>query len=289
MFESPESAIVCSWELSGVVVRETVCKTIINADSSGNYSLNCYRGCTHGCAYCYARFMQRFHPRGEPWGGFVDVKINAVEALKRQLRRLKPGEVFVSSACDGWQPIEAQYRLTRRCCELLLEFGFHVNLLTKSVLALRDMDVFAGREVGFGISVATLDPELGRLWEPHAPGAEGRLRMVQEARKAGLKTTIMFAPLLPFLSDGRDSICALFERAADIGVDSIWVDALNRRPRVWPSVARLLSDHFPGLRRRYRGIMFDTDLRSAYLDNLRTEVRLAAEGAGLDDRLGVCF
>ena len=88
--------------------------------------------------------MQRFHPHDEPWGAFVDVKINAVEVLKRQLRRAAPGEVFMSSACDGWQPIEAQCRLTRRCCELLLERGFQLNVLTKSTLVLRDIDLFRG-------------------------------------------------------------------------------------------------------------------------------------------------
>jgi len=85
------------------IVREVVCKTILNRSSIGDYSLNCYTGCTHRCVYCYARFMQRFHPHDEPWGAFVDVKVNAVETLKRQLRRANPGEVFLSSACDGWQ------------------------------------------------------------------------------------------------------------------------------------------------------------------------------------------
>ena len=69
------------------VVRETVCKTILNRGTLSDYSLNCYTGCTHRCVYCYARFMQRFHPHDEPWGDFVDVKVNAVETLTRQLRR----------------------------------------------------------------------------------------------------------------------------------------------------------------------------------------------------------
>ena len=73
------------------LVRETVCKTILNRSGLGGYSLNCYTGCTHACVYCYARFMQRFHPHQEPWGAFVDVKVNAVETLKRQLRRAEPG------------------------------------------------------------------------------------------------------------------------------------------------------------------------------------------------------
>jgi DNA repair photolyase len=67
------------------VVRETVCKTILNRSGLSDYSLNCYTGCTQACLDCYARFMQRFHPHPEPWGTFVDVKVNSVEVLKRQI------------------------------------------------------------------------------------------------------------------------------------------------------------------------------------------------------------
>jgi DNA repair photolyase len=270
-------------------VRETVCKTILNKSSISDYSLNCYTGCTHGCVYCYARFMQRFHPHNEPWGKFVDVKINAVEVLKRQLRRAKPGDVFISSACDGWQQIEKERRLTRRCCELLLEFGFQVNLLTKSALVLRDLDLFSGRDVNVGVSIATLDEGLSKLWEPQAARVAERLRVIEAARNAGLQTTIMFAPLLPFLSDGPDSLDLLFQRAADLRVDSILVDALNPRPRVWPSVAGLLRDHFPELRERYSKILFNPKIRAEYLAQFRNEVALAAVRLSLTDRVTKCF
>jgi DNA repair photolyase len=270
-------------------VRETACKTILNKSSISDYSLNCYTGCAHGCVYCYARFMERFHPHDEPWGRFVDVKINAVEVLKRQLRRSKPGTVFISSACDAWQPIEAGYRLTRRCCELLLEFGFQINLLTKSALVLRDLDIFSGRDVNVGVSIATLDERLSKLWEPRAAIAEERLQVIEAARKAGLKTTIMFAPLLPFLSDGPDSLDLLFQRAADLQVDSILVDTLNPRPRVWPSVAGLLRDHFPELRERYSRILFNPKIRAEYLARFRNAVALAAERFSLTDRVTECF
>jgi hypothetical protein len=56
--------------LPRVVVRETVCRSVLNQSSISDYSLNCYTGCTNGCVYCYARFMQRFHPHAEPWGAF---------------------------------------------------------------------------------------------------------------------------------------------------------------------------------------------------------------------------
>jgi DNA repair photolyase len=289
MYSCPEPSDSRCDDFPQIVVRETACKTILNKSSIGDYSLNCYTGCAHGCVYCYARFMQRFHPHDEPWGKFVDVKPNAVEILKRQLRRAKPGKVFLSSACDGWQAIEKDCRLTRRCCELLLEFGFQVNLLTKNALVLRDLDIFVGRDVNVGVSIATLDEDLRKLWEPRASSVKERLRIIEEARKAGLKTTIMFAPLLPFLSDGRSSLKAMFQRAADLQVNSILVDALNARPRVWPSVAGLLRVHFPQLWQRYSKILFDPKMRAEYLAHFRSEMAIAAEQSSLKDRLTECF
>jgi DNA repair photolyase len=300
---------------NALVVRETVCRSILNRSGISDYSLNCYTGCTHACVYCYARYMQRFHPHQEPWGEFVDVKVNAVEALKRQLRRAAPGEVFVSSACDGWQPIEAERRLTRRCCELLLEHGFTVNVLTKSALVLRDLDVLTGRVAWakrsvpqvperrvagakrsvpqvpgarVGVTVTTLDETLAALWEPAASTVAERFRVIEEARQAGVRTAIMFGPLLPYLSDSQESIDALLERAGDLGIDVIWVDALNRRPRVWPAVARLLRERFPDLHDRYQRLLFDENTRAAYLEELGIRVARAAERLSLTERVRSC-
>jgi len=271
-----------------IVIRETECRTVLNRTDISDYSLNCYTGCAHACVYCYARFMQRFHPHPEPWGEFVDVKANAVEALKRQVKRAKPGDVFVSSACDGWQPIEAERRLTRRCCEILLEHGFQVNVLTKSTLVLRDLDVFSQRKARIGVTVTTLDEKMRMLWEPEASSVEDRFRVIAEARRAGLKTAVMFGPLLPFLSDQQASIDSLFERAADLDIDVIWVDALNPRPRVWPSVAALLRRKFPDLRERYSRLLFDGTTREAYVAELRDRVKSAARRFRLTDRVRGC-
>ncbi len=271
------------------MVREVACKTILNRSGLSDYSLNCYTGCTHACTYCYARFMQRFHPHDEPWGAFVDVKVNAAEVLTRQLRRAAPGSVFVSSACDGWQPLEAQWRLTRRCCELLLQRGFELHLLTKSALVLRDLDLLAGRPVRLGVTVTTLEERLGRLWEPGAASVETRFGVIEAARLAGLRTSVMFGPLLPFLSDSRAMLEALFARAAELGIERIWVDALNPRPRVWPAVADLLRANFPDLLQPYRKILFDRPSRAMYLKELRGRIDEAARRKSLTDRVAACM
>jgi len=269
-------------------VREVVCKSVLNKGGISEYSLNCYTGCRHGCIYCYARFMQRFHPHPEPWGEFVDVKVNAPDVLARQLKRARPGNVFVSSACDAWQPLENEWQLTRECCRLLTEHGFHVGALTKSALVLRDLDVLRPGFARVGVTLTTLDERLARQWEPRASSVAERLRVLRTAREAGLETAVMFGPLLPWLSDGQDSLDALFGRAAELGVGVIWVDALNPRPRVWPSVAQLLRREYPELHEPCSRMLHQAEARAAYLTALRERVRQAARRAGIEDRIAGC-
>ncbi len=270
------------------VVREITCKSVLNKCSIGDYSLNCYVGCAHGCAYCYARYMQRFHPHAEPWGEFVDVKTNAVEVLEKQVRRMAPGSVFMSSACDGWQPLEQTWRLTRECCRILIEHGFRVNALTKNALVLRDLDILARGSARLAVTITTPDEGLAALWEPCASSVAERWQILSRAREAGIETGVMFGPLLPFLSDGEASLDALFEAATREQVDVIWVDALNPRPKVWESVGALLRSEFPDLEERYRRVLFAPVVRKAYIKALGEWVRRAAAKHGVLERLAGC-
>ncbi len=266
-------------------VREVECKSLLNRSKLGSYTMNCYVGCAHGCVYCYARFMQRFHPHPEPWGEFVDVKVNAPEVLAEQVEKLKPGSVFTSSACDGWQPIERRRRLTRQCCRILMDAGFTVHALTKSALVLRDLEVLRPGQARVGVTITTLSARLKALWEPGASSVEQRWGVLRRAGETGLETAVMFGPVLPELSDTQESLDAMFERAAEVGVDVVWVDAMNPRPRVWPSVGRLLRGHFPELHDRYSRILHHEPTRRAYLDALQERVRKAARRVGIEDRL----
>src|SRR4030042_910220 len=116
-------------------VAEVECKSVLNKAGLADYAVNCYAGCEHGCCYCYARFVTRFSHPGEPWGSFVDVKVNAPQILEREAKRKRVGQVFLSSVCDGWQPREASYLLTRQCLEILLHYHYPLTILTKSALA----------------------------------------------------------------------------------------------------------------------------------------------------------
>lgn len=183
-----------------MVVKEIFTKTVLTKTgiSGFDYCLNPYVGCAHGCRYCYASFMKRFTGHLEPWGKFVDVKVNAPARLKHQLMRTKPGLVAIGTVTDPYQPLEKKYHITRRCLETLLEKEFPINLLTRSPLCLRDRDLFKQfKEIEVGLSVTTHDEAMRRLFEPHSPSISSRLDALRTLSQEGIKTYAFIGPMLP--------------------------------------------------------------------------------------------
>lgn len=217
-----------------VAVREIEAKSILNASKIYDYCLNPYTGCQVACAYCYAAlFMRRYSGHSEPWGGFVDVKINAPELLAKQIvRTKKKGTIWIASVCDPYQPLEKKYGLTRRLVETLAGKDFPVVIQTKSALVRRDLDVI-GRlsDVEVGFSVATDDEAMARLFEPHAAPIRERVAILGEFKAAGIRTYAFAGPLLP----GNPEILAALLAPV---VDHVFIDRMNYLPAVRALYAR---------------------------------------------------
>ncbi len=240
-----------------MIVREVTCRSILTrCDIPGvDYAVNPYVGCGHACAYCYATFMKRFTGHEEPWGTFVDVRVNAAAVLARQLRRARPGLVTLSSVTDAYQPLEKRYGLTRACLEAFVGSDFSVSILTKSALVQRDLDVIRrleDAEVAF--TVTTLDEEVRKRFEPHASPIAQRLEALAALNAAGVRTWAFCGPLLPGLSDSAEQIDALFGALARVGVRRVLVDSLNLYAGAWARLRPVLEAHYPHLVGLYRGL-----------------------------------
>ena len=205
-----------------IKIREIRAKSILNKSKIHDYCLNPYTGCQVNCRYCYARlFMRRYSGHKEPWGAFVDVKINAAELLRKQVARAKKGTVWLSSVCDPYQPLEEKYRLTRQCLAILAEAGFPVNLQTKMTLVLRDLDIIERfDEIEVGMTLTTDDERIARMFEPGASPVGERIAALEKIHSRGIRTFAFVGPLLPGGPEGL--ISALAGR-----VDKILVDRMN--------------------------------------------------------------
>lgn len=205
-----------------VHVREIQAKSILNKSKIHDYCLNPYTGCALNCRYCYARlFMGRYSGHTEPWGSFVDVKINAPELLRKQITRARRGNVWLSSVCDPYQPLEEKYRLTRQCLEILAEASFPVTIQTKRTLVLRDLDILESfAEVEVGLTLTTDDDRVARMFEPGASPVSARLEAFERIHSCGIRTFAFLGPLLP---GGPERIVASLAGK----VDRILVDRMN--------------------------------------------------------------
>jgi len=206
--------------------------------------------------YCYASFMKRFTGHKEPWGSYVEAKIDVADVLARQLRRPKSGKVLLSSVTDAWQPAEASCGLARACLEVLADSGLSVGLLTKSDLVLRDQDVLRGfRDVlgawrlSVGFTVTTLDDDLARLLEPGAPPPSARLAALEALSKAGVPTWVFVAPVLPGLTDSPGALAALVSEARRRGAGEVDVDPFTFYPAAVAGLRAVIEAHVPGARR----------------------------------------
>jgi DNA repair photolyase len=209
-----------------LVVREIQAKTILSASKIYPYVINPYTGCQHGCSYCYARFMKRVTGHKEPWGEFVDVKINAADLLRAEIKKKKQGRVWVSGVCDPYQPLEAKYRLTRQCLEILAYHHWPVIIQTRSPLVLRDMDIIRdAQDFEVGFSVTTADDRIRKLFEPGAPPVSDRIQALDELHKAGIRTYAMIAPVLP----GAEGLAELLKGK----IDYVLIDRMNYHYADW--------------------------------------------------------
>ena len=186
--------------LMSFVVRHRQAKSLLSKSriEGIDYCVNPYVGCSHGCRYCYAVFMKRFSGHQEPWGTFVDAKINGVSVLERQLSKAPRGLVLMSSVTDPYQPLEQKLRLTRGCVEALARHDFPLQVLTKSPLVLRDIDLFSTLSaVEVGITLTTDDEKMRRLFEPHAPPIRERTGALRRLSQGGIRTYAFLGPILP--------------------------------------------------------------------------------------------
>lgn len=206
------------WNISLIESRSIISKTGI---SCFDYVINCYRGCSFGCLHCYASFMKKFTGHKEKWGDFVDVKVNSVELLKKEIKKINKGRVFLSSVTDPYLPIEAKFKLTRGVLQCFINTDFEINILTRSPLVTRDIDIFKKlKNVQVGLSIPTDREDIRKIFEPNATPISARIRALGKLKEEDINTYAFIAPLLPL---NPENLAKLLNPIADY----VMLDGLN--------------------------------------------------------------
>jgi DNA repair photolyase len=287
-------------------------RTIITRNQSPDIgfdrSINPYRGCEHGCIYCFARPTHAYHDLspGLDFESRLFAKPTAPELLRAELT--KPGyscrPIAFGTNTDPYQPIEAEWRITRGCIEVLAETDHPLTITTKSDRVVRDIDLLAPMAAkglaAVALSVTSLDAKVARTVEPRAPHPERRLTAVRRLADAGIPTIVSIAPVIPAITDHE--IEHIVERAAESGARTINYLPVRLPFEVAPLFRAWLDAHFPDRAGKVMAIInsirdgrdndpnFFTRMRGSgpWAELLRTRFQIAMKKHGLNrERLSV--
>lgn len=201
-----------------IKAKEIFTKTKLGAD----WVVNPYVGCAHQCLYCYAKFMAKWRPvEYGQWGTWVEAKVNAPELVQKKSVK---GEVFMSSICDAYQPVEKELQLTRRVLENM-DKNVKLSILTKSDLILRDIDILRKfHKIEVGLTINSFTGKAKDFFEPKVPATAKRLAVLQKLKEQGISTYAFVSPIIPGLIDLPDII----NKTKNL-VDYYWFEFLNLR------------------------------------------------------------
>lgn len=215
--------------------------------------MNPYTGCDHGCIYCYATsYIPRFSE--------CRPKKGLIPKLTKEAATLKGEIISMSNSSDPYPNIEAKAGLTRRCLEALSSSNCRIQIITKSDLVTRDIDLLKRVRSMVSMSITTDDDEIGKKLEPFAPLPSKRLEAVQTLIDRSIPTSVRIDPIIPSLND---DINGLIKKVAAAGVKHITCSTYKVRPDNWlrfskafPEIAEKLKPFYFGKGKRMGGYTY---------------------------------
>ncbi len=217
--------------------------------------MNLYHGCTHGCIYCDSRSKcyQMEHDFED-----IEVKKNAPEMLENELRRKrKRGMIGTGAMCDPYMHIEEKLQITRRCLELILQYGFGLAIQTKSSRILRDMDLLQAinrqTKCVVQMTLTTYDEALCKILEPAVSTTRQRFEVLEAMRDHGIPTVVWLSPFLPFINDSEENLRGLLDYCIRAKVRAVlcFGFGLTLRDGNREYFYSKLDKHFPGMKQQY--------------------------------------
>ena len=186
------------------------------------YNLNTYLGrCAHACIYCYAVKFPSFVGPTLPRLKLLD----QIESMARNTQRRLP--VMLSDCTDPYQPLENEYKITRRCAQVLAKNGFPLLIVTKSDLVTRDLDIFGQTRTVVSITVTTLREDVAAFIEPSAPSPDRRVSALTKVTGRDIPAVARIDPIIPTVNDDEKDFEKLVSELADVGVKQVTVATMK--------------------------------------------------------------
>ncbi len=224
-------------------------KSVLSGSSISlcDYVINVATGCMHGCRFCYVPNTPAISARGDmiqnktgkkggkDWGNYILYRDDLPERLSRKLenkqkwKRSNTGEgsVLLSSGTDPYQD-KRTAQISRGCIAELIKHDKPVRILTRSPLALRDIDLYGeSDQILVGFSIPSRDDSLVRAIEPGAPPPSSRIRALKRLGRKDIRRYVCISPTYPNMV--KKDIQDLLEEIKKVEPEAVFHETINHR------------------------------------------------------------
>jgi DNA repair photolyase len=132
--------------------------------------------------------------------------------------------------------------------EILAESCCRLQIVTKSDLVVKDIDILQKIPCMVSVTVLTTDDGLSGKLEPGAPVSSRRLKAIETLVEADIPTTVRIDPVIPFLND---DLAELVEAVADLGVLHVTSSSYKVKPDNWKRFSAVFPEAAEKLRPLY--------------------------------------
>ncbi|WP_353092820.1 radical SAM protein [Tissierella praeacuta] len=218
------------------------------------YNMNIYRGCSHSCIYCDSRSnCYQIEDFDE-----IAAKKDALKIIERELKsKRNTGSICTGAMSDPYNPLEKRLFLTRGALELVNSYGFGINIITKSDIIIRDIDILKDinrhSPVCIGITITAAKDSLSQNIEPLSPSSSRRFNAIAELSRNGIYAGILMMPILPFISDNTENIISIIKKGTECGAKYIYpYFGVTLRSGNREYFYHKLDEIYPGISEKYK-------------------------------------
>jgi len=223
-------------------------------------TFNPYTGCDHACVYCYASsYIPKFFN--------CKPKKDLIPRLKREAEKLKGEIVSIANSSDPYPNLEAKTGLTRKCLEILSQCDCKIQIITKSNLVTRDIDLLKKMPSMVSLTITTDNDNIAKLIEPHAPSSSERLKAVETLIEKDVPTSVRIDPIIPFINDNTEN---LIKTLASMKVKHITGSTYKVKLDNW----RRFSIALPKIAEKLKPLYFEKGEKSGRYIYLPKDLRL---------------
>lgn len=210
--------------------------------------INPYNGCSNNCFCCYANalpgYFQLFRKKK-----IVTVAKDFDRVVARQLDSISVASCgYLSPVTEPFQKVNDVYKLSEKIINVFIDRNIPIEFITKSKVKDEVIDYLKSQRHSFcQFSFFTHKEELRQALMDDGATVDELFSQIEKFAKNGIFVVARVDPIIPYLTDSKESLKLIVKRAIDSGASHIVASCMDIPLKIYDDIINHLKPFSSGL------------------------------------------